>query len=191
MITYGKQLFAVNMVLNLFKGWFPLSRNFCVDSRNFYVWTRVSFTRVNKIEAMYERTLVNVKLERGSTFTFTRDLYFIYARKTYVRTCGKFTFANKREGMYERSCVKVKVDHLACIIYVRLFPLSCNWFPLSRNFYVRTHVKFACVNEIEVMYARSRVIVKVEWGSTFTFMRDLPYIVSILLTRVKLTWVHT
>ena len=75
---------------------------------------------------MYERTLVNVKLERGSTFTFTRDLYFIYARKTYVRTCGKFTFANKREAMYERSCVKVKVDHLACIIYVRLFPLSCN-----------------------------------------------------------------
>ena len=35
MITYGKQLFAVNMVLNLSKGWFPLSRNFCVDSRNF------------------------------------------------------------------------------------------------------------------------------------------------------------
>ena len=72
MITYGKQLFAVNMVLNLSKGWFPLSRNFFVDSRNFNVWTRV-----NKIEAMYERTRLNVKLERGSTFTFTRDLPYI------------------------------------------------------------------------------------------------------------------
>ena len=52
---------------------------------------------------------------------------------------------------------------------------------------MRTLVKFACVNEIEVMYEKSRVIVKVECGSTFTFTRDLPFIVSILLTRVKLT----
>ena len=39
---------------------------------------------------MYERPRVNVKVERGSIFTFTRQLpytvYFIYARKIYVRT---------------------------------------------------------------------------------------------------------
>ena len=41
------------------------------------------------------------------------------------------------------------------------------------------------VNEIEAMYERPRVNVKVERGSTFTSTRDLPYIVSILFTRVR------
>ena len=36
--------------------------------------THVNFSRVNKIEAMCERSRVNVKVERGLTFTFTRDL---------------------------------------------------------------------------------------------------------------------
>ena len=67
------------------EGGFPLSRNFSVGMH-------VKFTRVNEIEAKYERPRVNVKVERGSTFTFTRDLpYVIYARKIYVRTLGKIT----------------------------------------------------------------------------------------------------
>ena len=33
--------------------------------------------------------------------------------------------------------------------------------------------------------------VKVERGSTFTFSRDLPYIVSILFTRVNFTCIRT
>ena len=49
-----------------------------------------------------------------------------------------------------------------------------------RNFSVRTRV-----NTIEATYERSRVNVKVERGSTFTFTRDLPYIVSISFTRVR------
>ena len=64
------------------------------------------------------------------------------------------------------------------------------WFPLSHNFSLRTHVKFTLVNEIEVMYERPRVNVKVERGSTFTFTRDLPYIVSILFTRVNKIYVR-
>ena len=54
--------------------------------------TLVNFTHVNKIEAMYERPRVNVRVERGSTFTFMRGLSYIasisfYARKfTCVRT---------------------------------------------------------------------------------------------------------
>ena len=59
-------------------------------------------------------------------------------------------------------------------------------FPLSRDFYVRTRV-----NKIQTMYERSRVSVKVEQGSTFTFTRDLPYIVSISFTRVYFTCVRT
>ena len=53
------------------KGWFPLPPNFSVR-------THVKFTHViNEIEAMCERPRVNVKAERGSTFTFTRDLPYI------------------------------------------------------------------------------------------------------------------
>ena len=47
------------------------------------------------------------------------------------------------------------------------------------------------VNEIEAVYERPRVNVKVERGSTFTFMRDLPYIVFLSFTRVKFTCVRT
>ena len=43
------------------------------------------------------------------------------------------------------------------------------------------------VNEIEAVYERPRVNVKVERGSTFTFMRDLPYIVFLSFTHVKIT----
>ena len=41
------------------------------------------------------------------------------------------------------------------------------------------------------MVERPLVNVKLQRGSTFTFTRDLPYIVSILFTRVKLTRVDT
>ena len=37
-------------------------------------------------------------------------------------------------------------------------------FPLSRNFHVSTHVNCTRVNEIEAVYGRSRVNVKVERG---------------------------
>ena len=44
---------------------------------NFYTRTHVNFTRVNKIEAMYGRSRVSMKVERGLTFTFTRGLSYI------------------------------------------------------------------------------------------------------------------
>ena len=63
---------------------------------------------------------------------------------------------------------------------------------MSRNLYARTHEKFTRINEIETIYERPRVNVKLNArGSTFTFTRDLPYIVSILVTRVKFTCVRT
>ena len=36
----------------------------------------VPVTRVNEIEAMYERRRVNVQVERGSPFTSTRELLY-------------------------------------------------------------------------------------------------------------------
>ena len=61
-------------------------------SRNFYTRANVNFTRVNKIEAMYGRSRVSVKVERGLTFTFTRGLSniasisFTHVKFTCVRT---------------------------------------------------------------------------------------------------------
>ena len=46
-------------------------------SRNFSLRRHVKLTRVNKIEAMYERPRINVKVERGSTFAFTFGLSYI------------------------------------------------------------------------------------------------------------------
>ena len=60
-------------------------------SRNFSLGTHVKFMLVNKIEAVYERPRVNVKVERGSTFTLTLDLPYIVStlftrvNKIYVR----------------------------------------------------------------------------------------------------------
>ena len=53
----------------------------------------VNFTRVNKIESMYKKVqlLQNVKVERGSTFTFTRDLPYIASicqRASRAKTVG-------------------------------------------------------------------------------------------------------
>ena len=66
-------------------------------------------------------------------------------------------------------------------------PLN-GWFPLSSKFSLRTHVKLTRVNEKETMYERPRVSVKVERGSTSC---DLPFIFSILFTRVKFTCIRT
>ena len=49
--------------------------------------------------------------------------------------------------------------------------------------------EFTCINEIEAMYERPRVNVKVEPRSTFTLrgVAVYTYMASILLTRVKIT----
>ena len=60
---------------------------------------RTGFTRVNKIETMSGRLDVNVKVARGSTFTFTRGFSHIVSTlfthgkpvKIYVRTNLKIT----------------------------------------------------------------------------------------------------
>ena len=56
---------------------------------------------------------------------------------------------------------------------------------------MRTHVNFTLVNEIETIYGRSRINVKVEPRSTFTFTRGLSYIAFISFTRVNFTCART
>ena len=54
---------------------------------------------------------------------------------------------------------------------------------------MRSHVNFTRVNKIETMYGSSRVNVKVEPRSTFTFTRAFSYIAS--FTRVNFRCVRT
>ena len=66
---------------------------FCVRA-DFH--SRVIFTYVNEIEAMYERLCVNAKIEPSLNFyvytqTFIHSLYFIYVRKINARTHVKIT----------------------------------------------------------------------------------------------------
>ena len=56
--------------------------------------------------------------------------------------------------------------------------------PLSRDFSVCTYVNLPRVNKIEKLNEKSRVHVKVEPRSTFTFTRGLSYIAAILFTCV-------
>ena len=75
---------------------------------------------------------------------------------------------------------------------VPLYPRG-TLFPCKQALSVDFHCRviFPCVNEIEAMYERSRMNVKVQRGSTFTYTRDTPYIFSILFTRVKFTCLRT
>ena len=61
LVDYPLQ-FAVECrtVNSIFKGWFPVSRNFCLR-------TWVKFTFANKIEAVHERWLVTAKFKSRST----------------------------------------------------------------------------------------------------------------------------
>ena len=60
-------------------------RGDCTLLGNYYVQTHLTFTRVNKIEDMYDRSRVNLKVEPRSTFTFSRDLLFYTLSLFYLR----------------------------------------------------------------------------------------------------------
>ena len=56
---------------------FFLSYGWFVLSLNFFVHMHVNFMRVNKVETMYGRSHINVKVEPHSIFMFTRCLSYI------------------------------------------------------------------------------------------------------------------
>ena len=72
-------------------------------ARRLKVDLHINFTHVNETEANYEVSQVNVKVERGSTFTFTRELSYIAS--------NIFTpLTNEIKAMYRRSSVHVKLN---------------------------------------------------------------------------------
>ena len=48
------------------------------------------YMRVNKIEATYKVSHVNVKIKRGSTFTFAHDLSYLGLLNLQAYTCKKY-----------------------------------------------------------------------------------------------------
>ena len=76
---------------------------------------------VNKIETMYGRSDVNVKVERGSTFTFTRGFSYIVSIlythvkpvKVYVRTnqwsVPAILLFTKNADYENEKCLKIKI----------------------------------------------------------------------------------
>ena len=108
------------MLVVSLEGGFPLLRNFSLGKH-------LKFTRVNEIEAMYERPRVNVKVERGSTFTFLRDPpYIIYTRKIYVRTHEKVMRQWKSTLSFyliyarEFSCVRLRGKKLQILVSLKV-----------------------------------------------------------------------
>ena len=80
----------------------------------------------------------------------------------------------------ENACNAGYLRYQVFFFFFRLFTtgrnfnyLSKGWFPLSRNFYVRTCVKFTFANKIEAMYEGSHVSVKVETRSTSRLAQHL------------------
>ena len=65
--------------------------------------------------------------------------------------------------------------HRCCLL---LKPPVKGWYPMSRNFNVRTCVKVTFANKIEAMHERSLVSVKVEHRSTFKLSTF--YVIKIL-----------
>ena len=93
-------------------------------------------------------------------------------------------------GYYKNKSENVKVSLIISYLVPRILNLPLYGFALSRNFHVRTHVNFSCVNKIEAIYERPRLNVKFGRGSTFTCTRDFPCTASIFFSHVKLTCVR-
>ena len=112
--------------------------------------THVNFTRVTKIEMMYERPHVNVKVERDSTFTFTRYLRYIASILFRGRP---FDFWGVVSVISEKiPCSRNASKKTLKRKYVPYSGLLCtSEIRLSRNFFVQTPVNFTRVNKIEAI----------------------------------------
>ena len=137
---------------------------------------------------MYGKSRVKVKVEPHSTFTITRDLsYITFISFTHVKITPQWKSITRQ---WNQPHVNYTREVINFYFYARSF-IHCLSFICECKFSARTHVSFTRVNKIETMYGRSRINVKVEPRSSFTFTSVLSYIASILFTRVKLTRVYT
>ena len=116
----------------------------------------MNFTRVNKIEAMYGRSRVSMKVERGLTFTFTRGLSYIVsisfmhlkitcvltekfrdsANQPLLSRARRKTQSNtKRERPTNGKVTPYRVFRLVFLSYL-IFSLLSTWLPRSMPAFV-------------------------------------------------------
>ena len=128
---------------------------------------------------MYERPRVNVKVERGSTFTFTRDLSqggFPLSRNFYLRTYVNFTRVNKIEATYGGSRVNVKVrssftfarglSYIASISFTRVNFTCIRTEKLRESGNELRHCLYSIYARI--IYVRTHGKITRQWKSTFS-----------------------
>ena len=130
----------------------------------------MNFTHVNKIEAMYGRSSVSVKVERGLTFTFTRGLSYIasisfmHVKFTCVRDSANqplLSRARKTQSNTKRErraqCARPTKEKLTSYsVFILVFlchlifsPLS-TWLPRSMPAFVYLFVFFFFWRDLEV-----------------------------------------
>ena len=133
---------------------------------------------------------------RGSTKYFALMLYCLFSAELDERRCGGNVNSIYCGWVYYEGWLL-----LGCPVFQ---PFLFNWSNFNLPFYclkvdfhcrvilyVRTHVNFTRVNEIDTVYGSWRVNVKIEPRSTFTFTRGLSYMISFSFTRVNFTCVST
>ena len=123
-------------------------------------------------------------------FSFLQKLFHYYHFFIHFFFFMKIIFIFSCSGMLRGS---VFIDALSCCGAfeersclsgppLKLIIMRKAWFPLLRNFYVRTCVKFTFANKIEAIYEGSHVNVKVEPRSTSHLFSTL-YILPLFYLR--------
>ena len=150
---------------------------------------------------MYERPRVNVRVERVSNFTFTRYLPYIasilFRNRPFDFWGVVWVISEKYPAVGFRAKKTLKRKYLPyngllCTSRIRLF-----WAVFIGSFFfgeiLFLNLTFAVYTWSlnSLVHRRSRINVKVETRSTFTFTRGLSYIAIILFTRAKFTCVCT
>ena len=101
--------------------------------------SREIFTRVNKIEAMYERLRVNVKVKPRLTFMFTRDTSYIasilFTRYLkYPRFFSRERLVSGTRRIYMRSRTYERKKYATVGIFLdKSNELQYCWFSVSRQ----------------------------------------------------------
>ena len=90
------------------------------------------------------------------------------------------TRGQDRFSLLSFACRLPRAQKFSCILVNFARSIKVGFHALSRNVFVHMHV-----NKIEAMCKVSRVNVKGERGSTFTFTQDLSYMTSVLFTRIN------
>ena len=141
----------------------------------------------NRPRKSSEREMIPVSFSFFVCFSFLQKSFHYYSFFILFFFSWKlfyffmFRYAPECSGMFRVPCFIDALSYCgafeerSCLSGppLKLIIMRKAWFPLSRNFYVRTCVKFTLANKIEALYEKSHVSVKVEPRSTSRLLSTL------------------